>query len=324
MAGGYRGLASPGAPRTTLPPVSAPKTCARCGLPHQELEPAFRRPDALLAVPADQREERVRESDDLCSVDDVAFFIRCVAPVPVAGREAPFHWGFWVRVARAHFEAYFDSFDQGASPDHPGFPGTIANQTALLAPILGRPVHVVLGRATDRPRLMLLDPAHPLTRDQERGVGEAQVAAWVARLPCGDEDERLEPPVEPFTASLAAQGWTLTSPEEVERAPVALPRPPRPGDHLKVPVTYLAADPHGEVGERTETPWVRLEEVRAGGWWGGTLANVLHVPGPLGLGSRVWLREGQAIGFEPGPEPAPNVAEATGWVARLRRYLRGG
>ena len=85
---------------------------------------------------------------------------------------------------------------------------------------------------------------------------------------------------------------------------MALPRPPRPGDHLKVAVTYLAADPHGDVVERTETPWVRLEEVRPGGWWGGTLANVLHVPGPLGLGSRVWLREGQAIGFEPGPEPS--------------------
>ena len=308
-----------------LPGVSGPKTCARCGRAHQELEPAFRRPDALLAVPAEERAARVRESDDLCSVDEEAFFIRCVAPIPVEGREEPFHWGFWVRVAKAHFDDYFDHFEEGAAPDHPGFPGTVANQTALLPPVLGLPVHVVLGRGAARPRLMLLDARHPLTADQERGVDEAQVAAWVARLPCGDEGERLEPPVAPFTATVGQHGWRLASPEEAALDPAALPRAPRPEDCLQVAVAYLAADPHGDLVERVETPWVRLAEVRPDGWWGGTLANVLHVPGPLGFGSRLWLRQGQAIGFEAGPglEPATNVAEATGWVARVVRRLRG-
>jgi hypothetical protein len=176
---------------------------------------------------------------------------------------------------------------------------------------------------------MLLDAGHPLTAEQERGVDEAQVAAWVDRLPCGEEAERLEPPVPPFAASLEQHGWRLASPDEVGLPPADLPRPPRPGAHLQVAVAYLAADPHGDLVERTETPWVRLAEVRPDGWWGGTLASVLQVPGPLGFGSRVWLRQGQAIGFEAGPEaatepgPAPNVAEATGWVARVLRRLRG-
>jgi hypothetical protein len=322
MGGGY--LAH-GAPRRhKLAPVSGPKTCAQCGRAHHELEPAFRRPDAILAVPADDRPGRVRESDDLCSVDETAYFIRCVAPVPVEGREEPFHWGFWVRVAHPHFDDYFRHFEEGSSPDHPGFPGTLANQTALLPPTLGLPVHVVLGRGSARPRLMLLDPAHPLTRDQERGVTEAQVAAWVARLPCGDEGERLEPPIPPFTATLAGRGWTLAAPEEVDLPRVAPSRPPRQGDHAKVAITYLAADPHGDVRHRTEAPWVRLDEVRADGWWGGTLANVLRVPGPIGLGSRIWLRAEQVVGFTPGaePEPARSLPEATGWVARVLRRLR--
>ena len=308
--------------------MTAPRTCARCGQLHQELEPAFRRPDALLAVPAEEREARVRESDDLCSVDDEAFFIRCVAPVPVAGREEPFHWGFWVRVARPNFDDYFDHFEEGAAPDHPGFPGSVANQTSILPPTLGLPVHVVPGRGNARPRLMLLDPAHPLTLDQERGVSEEVVAAWVDRLPCADEEAWREPAGEPFTASFRERGWDLQEPEAVGRAPAILPRPPRLGDHLKVAVTYLAADSRGDVVERTETPWVRLDVVRPGGLLGGTLANVLHVPGPLGLGSRLWLLPEQALDFQPGPEPERSVApsqipEATGWVARLLRRLRG-
>jgi hypothetical protein len=342
-------------------PLVGPRTCAQCGQPHRELEPAFRRPDALLAVPPAERADRVRQSDDLCSIDDTAFFIRCVAPIPVAGRAAPFHWGFWVQVSRPDFEGYFSHFDADPPLDHPGFPGTISNQTSLLPPTLGLPVHVVMGRGSARPRLMLLDGAHPLTRDQERGVTETQVAAWVARLPCGPGDECLEPPVPPFQADLGTHGWSLSTPESLAAADAAAanemmagpvvspPLAPRPGDRVQVVLTYRAAGPHGDVALRTARAWVRLEEVRPDGRWGGTLDEALPVPGPVGRGSRVWLRGEHAIGFEPDPgasggqgpgggeadpgsewparDPAaagpPWPTAASGWIERLKRFWRG-
>jgi hypothetical protein len=274
--------------------------CAVCGREHDEIEPAFRRPDALFAVPKDERAGRARESDDLVAIDDVAFFIRCVAPIPVKGREAPYGWGFWVKVAERDFGEYRRFFDEDPPRDHPGFLGTLANQTRLLPPTLGLPVHVHLGRGSQRPRLMLLDDAHPLTRQQEEGLTAADVHALSER--CTDDDAAEAPPGPgrpPFRPTLEEEGWLVAEPGDVECEPEPLASAPAPGDLVKAPFVFLAADAHGAIDERVELMWVELDDVRADGWWGGTLNNHPFVPGTLDAGTRVWLRAEHVLAHEP-------------------------
>ena len=274
----------------------ADRRCSVCGQSCAELEPAFHRPDAVFAVPDDERSARVAQTDDLVAIDDQAFFIRCVAPVPVAGR-GPYSWGFWVKVSRAHFDDYRRWFQVDPPADHPGFLGTLANQTSLLPPTLGMPVHVHLARGRSRPRLMLLDEEHPLTRFQERGVKDALVHLWSERA---GAEARRDPFARRFTPTLEEHGWLVLHPGDVGEAVHRLDAPPRAGDWVKVPFRFVAAGPHGEVTTRVELMWVSLDAVRRDGWWSGTLDNHPAVPGPIDAGTRVWLRADRVLAHERG------------------------
>lgn len=299
----------------------AGKRCQTCGKDCEELEPAFRRPDAFFAVPEGERAARVRESDDLVAIDDAAFFIRCVAPIPVKGRDGwPYSWGFWVKAARDDFEAYRQEyFDRDPPPDHPGFQGTIANQTPLLPPTLGLPVHIHLGRGKARPKLMLLDAAHALTAQQEEGITPEEVHAWSERCTVRFSDDGwLDPPAPPFTASLDREGWRVAEPEEYGKTVERLPAPPRPGELVKAPFVFLAADARGDVTERAELMWVLLDEVRPDGRWSGTLNNHPFVPGPLDCGTRVWLDASRVLAWQPA---VPAAKAAPGLLGRVKGWL---
>jgi hypothetical protein len=291
-------------------------SCAQCGREHEELEPGFRRPDAVFAVPEEERAERVRQSDDLTSIDDAVFFLRAVAPIPVHGRNEPYQWGFWAKVSKANFEEYLRYFDTDPPLDHPGFPATLANQSTGQRPTLGLPVHVQLNRGRARPSLMLLDASHPLTCEQEQGVSETVVHAWSARASEGSD---TEPAGEPRVTELEREGWCVANPDEVGKRAQVLDALPRAGDVVKASFRYLAADARGEVETRVEHMWVLLDTIRADGWWSGTLDNRPFVPGPLGYGTRVWLRPAQITAVS-SPDPGPDEAARSRLLDRLRRW----
>src|SRR5687767_11621905 len=106
--------------------------CDECGETHDELEPAFHRPDAVFAVPEDERDERVEESDDVVVIDQATFFIRGVVRMPVHGRPNDYGWGFWVRLSEEDFREYLRYDDEDPPDEHPGFLATLANQAAWL------------------------------------------------------------------------------------------------------------------------------------------------------------------------------------------------
>ncbi|MGC3998996.1 MAG: DUF2199 domain-containing protein [Anaeromyxobacter sp.] len=301
--------------------------CAHCGKEHEELEPAFGRPDAVFAVPEEERDTRVRATDDFVSIDGEAFFIRTVAPIPVHGRDFPYSWGFWVKVAREHFEEYERFFSVDPPPDHPGFQGTIANQTNLLPSILGVPVHVHLGRGTQRPRLMLLDDGHPLAQQQVTGLTLDEVHAWALKVERQTSSVQEPKGPEPLSPTLEREGWLVAEPRQVGKDLHVLAGPPRPGDEVKAPFVFLAADPHGEVEQRVEFMWVDLDTVQPDGWLSGALDNVPFVPGPIACGSRVWLRAEHLLAHRErsGGAQQPQQADAAdrpGLGSRLARWCR--
>jgi len=236
-----------------------------------------------------------------------------VAPIAVHGRDQPYHWGFWVQVARSDFEEYLRYFDDDPPGDHPGFRATIANQSALVAPTLGVPVHVRLGSGTDRPRLMLLDDRHPLTRQQAESVDGEVVHTWSAA--CSPEGRGPEPRSTARIPTLEVDGWTVALPHQVGKAVARLDAPPGIGDLLKASFVFKAAGPHGEVTDRVEHMWVRLDHVGEDGWWSGTLDNHPFVPGPLDVGTRVWLRAEHVLDAQRGD------AQAEERSAPARRFL---
>lgn len=286
------------------------------------MEPAFRRPDAYFAVPSDDRAKRVKESDDLVSIDDAAFFLRGVAPIGIVGQDEVYAWGFWVKVSQADFAEYLRFFDVDPPVDHPGFTATIANQTRWLPPTLGLRVHAHLQRERQRPRFMLLDDAHPLTAQQAKGVSASQVHEWSEAVSRQGEEILKEPPRARFTPALEKEGWLVATPEQVGREGVRHDGPVAAGDLVKAPFVFRAADERGNVSDRVELMWVEVDATAEDGWWSGTLSNHPFVPGPLDAGTRVWLRGEHLLAFKKGeavrPAPAPVLERAPlPWWKRL-------
>ncbi|MGH8358687.1 MAG: DUF2199 domain-containing protein, partial [Pseudomonas sp.] len=71
--------------------------CNQCEEEHRidEMELAFRRPDAVMALSQDDRESGVQENNDLAIIGGKQFFIRALLPLPVLGREEVFYIGIW-------------------------------------------------------------------------------------------------------------------------------------------------------------------------------------------------------------------------------------
>ena len=160
--------------------------CADCGEVHRG-SPSFgyEKPSIYFTVPADEVADRVRLSDDLCTIDDDTFLIRGLIEIPIHGVEEPFAWGVWVTQSRESFERYVETFDQDQSGDGsfgwldvtmPGYVSGDKNEDrAMLA------CNVHWRGEGQRPLIVPQECDHPLYKDCVEGVSWER-AMHLARL----------------------------------------------------------------------------------------------------------------------------------------------
>jgi len=157
--------------------------CGVCGKhhPHLPRDIAFRRPDPYFDVPEPERERRVQISDDLCIVDDTAYFIRGVLYLPVTDDHGQFGWGAWAQVSDVDFERYLKAWDTNSDDSVPPFPGRLAS---ALDPYPGSSrlaVTISLRSGNQRPVFTVVSEDHPLGIDQRHGISEEKAHSFVAR-----------------------------------------------------------------------------------------------------------------------------------------------
>jgi len=90
------------------------------------MDVAFGLPDAIFALPEDQRAARAKTHSDFCLLDDKRYFIRGVVYVPVQQLGTNFGWGVWAEVSESVFYRYQDLYDKDGS-DEPPAAGILAN-----------------------------------------------------------------------------------------------------------------------------------------------------------------------------------------------------
>src|SRR5688572_26783627 len=102
--------------------------CAQCGVEHDlsDLEPSFWRPDHWFAVPEDERETRIWDSNDACAIrapDDAdwRYFLRTLLPVAVHGEGRAFCHGLWVEVPAASFHRVIERWRDPELAGEPAF-----------------------------------------------------------------------------------------------------------------------------------------------------------------------------------------------------------
>jgi hypothetical protein len=159
--------------------------CPHCGRTVRGLltDVGYTLPDEVWALSFEVRAKRSSWTTDWCWLDDGRFFIRCILYVPFTDRDGKFGWGLWVSIREDDFRRYLDLYDRDASTE-PAFFGTIANEPPGYKGLLGQPVTVQPGTASQRPQLtMAPDNRHLLSREQHSGIDIARQHELLER--CG-------------------------------------------------------------------------------------------------------------------------------------------
>ena len=132
------------------------------------MDVAFALPDAIHALPEDQRAARACTHSDLCSLDERRFFIRGVVYAPVQQLGTLFGWGVWAEVSREVFLRYQALYDQDATGE-PLAAGVLANVPPGYEPI-EQPLEILFGPPDQRPTFRLAPTDSELYREQAEGL----------------------------------------------------------------------------------------------------------------------------------------------------------
>jgi hypothetical protein len=151
-------------------------TCAVCGKAHDTLplDLAYKRPFDYFTIPEAERDDRIKISADLCSIDDHAFYIRGYLPVPIHDTDQEFGWGVWVRVDEASFYRYLELWEMDGSQEPP-FHGWLSAELRGYPSTNRLEADVHLRGARDRPAIYLRPSDHPFVQEQLHGIPMARV-----------------------------------------------------------------------------------------------------------------------------------------------------
>jgi hypothetical protein len=213
--------------------------CPLCNTEHELLEPTFRRPDAVVRMPQDERARRVEEGDDLCRIaagggDEISrFFLRTVLPIRLTDIDNYTHWGLWVEVEERHARRAWELWDSPDQAKEPPFTGCVANEIAGYPDTIGLPVQVRLTGPSTRPCASFeADVVHPFAEECRQGVSCGRVLEWLGgtgctaggesacsfRLELEDGTSREDPSTPDLVACLDRVGGTGTSFATLQRA----------------------------------------------------------------------------------------------------------
>ncbi len=159
-----------------------PVKCSKCGKihPRSELELTFLRPDAILAIPKEQRAEKVKETDDLCAIDLKRFFVRALLPLPVAGWEVPYNIGAWVELSKKTFDRIRELWTDPNQRQERPFSAKLANDIPSHAPTCGLAVKLQLTSPTTRPEIIVPPSKHSLHIEQCQGISPHRAAEYTS------------------------------------------------------------------------------------------------------------------------------------------------
>ena len=164
--------------------AASDRACSSCGKLHSldELELTFFRPDPVVALSTEDRKSRVKESDDLCTIDWKRYFVRAVISLPVHDREADYCLGVWAEVDEASFRHIVDTWALEDQSGEAPLEATLANHIRGLPETIGLPVLLRLSGPKARPRIQITDPLHPLHSEQVGGISAHRASEYTGMV----------------------------------------------------------------------------------------------------------------------------------------------
>jgi len=124
-----------------------------------------------------ESDPRSKLSDDLCTIEQRDYFIRCILEVPIHGVEEGFLWGVWVTQSQANFDRYVETFRE--TPDNRTF-GYFANRLPNYPDTLSLETTVHWLPGGQRPIVEITPCDHPLYHDWSHGISWERAAELAA------------------------------------------------------------------------------------------------------------------------------------------------
>jgi hypothetical protein len=151
-------------------------TCSICGEEHTDL------PDIGANTPFQWSDEFANDSnslltEDLCIIQGRDYFVRGIIEIPVHDYKREFGWGVWVSHKKENFEIYREHFD---TPDIGPFFGWLSTEIDYFSQstLQLKTMAYYQGNGL-RPRIVLEESDHPLSRHQHEGICLSQASEIV-------------------------------------------------------------------------------------------------------------------------------------------------
>jgi len=149
--------------------------CSICGKEHQGpvTDWAYKLPDAVWALPDEERAEKAKFTEDLCQLGE-RYFIRGILPIPLIGTSDDFAWGAWAEVKWPIFQQYLKLFDKDGSAE-PRVEGLLANKLPGYANSIAMPILIQFEDPKSRPSMHCrAEDKSRLAREQRAGIDQAR------------------------------------------------------------------------------------------------------------------------------------------------------
>jgi hypothetical protein len=167
--------------------------CSCCGREIAGLpDLAYDAPLHYHELPAAERAERAKLSDDLCAIDGRDHFVRGVLLLPVEASDEVFAFGVWVSLSADNFRRYVATFEDPDQSKLGAMFGWFCNRIPYYPETLNLRTTVVPQDAGARPQVWISDvhADHPLYLEQQNGITRARLGEIYAGEICDRHQDR--------------------------------------------------------------------------------------------------------------------------------------
>ena len=157
--------------------------CSICGELHKDVPMAYGAdaPWAYFQIPKSDLENRCVLTQDACIIDNRDFYIKGQLNLLVDNNEE-FSWSVWILISKGDFEKIEEQWtDENRILEKP-YSGRLATKLDCYAETLNLPVQILSQKVGMRPKIEVLETAHPLFLEQENGINMERVIAFARQI----------------------------------------------------------------------------------------------------------------------------------------------
>jgi hypothetical protein len=114
-------------------------------------------------------------TEDICVIDDKAFFVRGVIHLPIIGAGETFRWGVWGSLSRENFEKLLEMEEDPKSVELPAMFSWLSTRIDDYPDTLNLKMYAHIQPVGARPTFFLEMTGHPLAQEYHHGISAERV-----------------------------------------------------------------------------------------------------------------------------------------------------